>query len=191
MKQLGFSRTALLSRIKLGANGKPFVANALFRKGKAFLRSAELISNNNDEPTQYVARHLVCQGLEIALKAMLLLKDYDKYEPKLRRQLGHNLVDIANEVASIYNLRPFGSNVGAELRNLNDFYSKHLLRYAGLQDMLIESRTIGYKRVLKHLAPAIDAAEKSFEAPNRAHNAIRQAIRERRRQTPKVHLPDK
>ena len=189
MKQLGFNGTGVLSRIKLGVKGRPIVANALFRKGKAFLKSAELIATNNDEPTQYVARHLVCQGLEIVLKAMLLLRDYDKYEPKLRKQFRHDLVGIANEVVSIYNLKPFRVGVGAELRNLSDFYSKHLLRYAGLQDMLIESRTIGYKRVLKHLAPAIDVAE-DFRTPNSAHNAIRNAMRTRVPRIPKLHSPD-
>lgn len=190
MKQLGFNRTAMLSRIKLGVKGRPLVANALFRKGKAFLRSAELIATSNDEPTQYVTRHLVCQGLEIVLKSMLLRKDYDKYEPKLRKQFGHNLVKLANEAVSVYNLKPFGAGVGAELHDLSEFYSKHLLRYAGLQDMLIESRTIGYKRVLKHLAPAIDVAEQGFETPNSTHNAIRNAMRKRVPRIPKLNVSD-
>ena len=54
---------------------------------------------------KYVVWHLLCQGIEIILKALLLFLDYKKYN-KLQRTFGHDLEKIISAAIVAYRLRP-------------------------------------------------------------------------------------
>ena len=84
----------------------------------------------------YVVRHLLCQGLELVLKALLLLKDYDKYEPLLHKpkHFGHNLMALTNEVCDLYEVKLRAKHL-ADLARLNHFFQAHLFRYAHHMEM--------------------------------------------------------
>jgi hypothetical protein len=135
----------------LTADGKNRVVEAMYQKGKAFLGSSILLkSHSNCEAHEYVVRHLLCQGIETVLKAVLLLTDYDKYEPKLR-QFGHNLRELADEVIMAAAQKPMTPNIAKELDELSTFYSNHRLRYGGIHDIFHDPNNIRYELVLKRV----------------------------------------
>ena len=122
------------------------VARAMLHRGYNFLGAAVLLEQNGGY--QYVVLHLICQSLEIILKALLLLKNYDKYLPLLpTRRLRHDLVELATIVSSEYSLRVLRSPLREELSNLNALYKTHFLRYADFRD-IIPPKDIHYTRVL-------------------------------------------
>lgn len=49
--------------------------------------------------------HLLCQRVEITLKALLLLQDYDQYRGQLKKPLGHDLEGIIRTVAAAFRMR--------------------------------------------------------------------------------------
>lgn len=52
-----------------------------FRKGAHFIGAALLLRQHGGE--EYVVLHNLCQGLELIIKGLLLVKDFDSYRPKL------------------------------------------------------------------------------------------------------------
>jgi hypothetical protein len=127
------------------AHAKRLVALAMYRKGGAFLASAGLLHRHKGE--RYVVLHLLCQGLEIVMKGLLLLLDYDKFEPQLR-DLGHNLLRTTDTALKAAGLPIFDGEARTQLIGLNALYSKHLLRYASNHDVLVDASTIPFARVL-------------------------------------------
>src|SRR4051794_14305376 len=109
---------------KLTSHGKRLCAESMYSKGKAFLAAAVLLRQHGG--SEFVALHLVCQGIEIVLKGLLLLQDYDTYQPKLRKY-GHDLSRIAIHVLSAFQLNPLRPRLAAELQLLSSLYGKHLL----------------------------------------------------------------
>ncbi len=81
------------------------MAESMYRRGVLFLKSSQLLQDQMGY--NFVCAHLMCQGLEIVLKSLLLMKDYDKYRYTQKvKSYGHNLLRLANEVTSIYGLKP-------------------------------------------------------------------------------------
>ncbi len=79
----------------------------MYAKGKAFLGAA--IPLRQQLEYEFVVLYLMCQGIEILLKGVLLVLDYNEYKPKLKTELGHNLVrivQVASKAAGIKLLRP-------------------------------------------------------------------------------------
>ena len=114
---------------KLAPAGKEVIAASMYGKGKAFVGAAILLSRQGDsEHVDYVVLHLLCQGIELVLKGLLLLKDYDRYESSLINSLGHNLHKIALEAVSAYSTKPLRPDLDQELSRLNNLYSKFLFR---------------------------------------------------------------
>jgi hypothetical protein len=80
------SGSALLS---LAPYAKLVDADSMYLKGKAFIGAAVLLQRHQRElqassdDTEYVFLHLLCQGIELVLKGLLLRKDYDKYIARL------------------------------------------------------------------------------------------------------------
>jgi hypothetical protein len=71
------------------------IALAMYGKGKSFIKAGVLLDQRDGEG--YVVLYLLCQGIEIVLKAILLMKDYDTHYPKMtRRGYGHNLEKLAD-----------------------------------------------------------------------------------------------
>jgi hypothetical protein len=77
--------------------GKRAQALAMYNKGKGFLIAANSLNSfvntfpeaerfeiaGKCEQYKYVAIHLFCQSIEIILKGILLVNDFDKYKPFL------------------------------------------------------------------------------------------------------------
>lgn len=128
---------------------KSLVTNAMYEKGTAFIGAALLVNQKNGNT--FVVLHLLCQGIEIILKAILLSKDYDHYKPRLKN-LGHNLDKAAAAVRHATGLNVFTHGaLAAELQSLNTYYSRHLLRYASNVDIFIDPAHIPHKRVFRHI----------------------------------------
>jgi len=84
--------TVKLGSGRLTAYGKRMVAHAMYSKGTSFLGAAALLHRQGSYES--VVLHLMCQGIEIILKALLLVSNHDKYAPQLTA-LGHNLEKLA------------------------------------------------------------------------------------------------
>lgn len=148
----------------LATHGKRQAALSMYAKGKAFVGAAILVGRQTQsEPTDYVVLHLLCQGIEITLKGLLLLRDYNHFIGQLRTPLGHNLLEVANEVSLAYGINPPRHTVEQDLRVLNELYSRHLLRYGSGYDILVDPRTIDRKRVLRRIGAAIRLAERELK----------------------------
>jgi hypothetical protein len=108
---------------------------------------------------EFVVLHLLCQGIEVALKDLLLAIDYDKFKPKLEK-FGHDLLkvtDVATSAAGIPALRP---RVRAELESLSQPYSRHILRYGSGYDILVDPKTISNRLVLRRMIALLRVVER-------------------------------
>lgn len=110
---------------------------------------------------KYVVLHLVCQGVEIILKALLLFLDYDKYIKQQQRH-GHDLKRVISVATNAFGLRPMRQSLAEEMETLNNFYSKHLLRYDGLHDIFIDSTMIESGQLLRRIAAVMRLAEREI-----------------------------
>ena len=138
--------------LNLSNYGRSFVARTMFEQGIAFTAAAALVDKHNGNAS--VVLHLLCQGVEIVLKAILLSANYKKYRPQLR-SLGHRLSAIAAETRTASGFHVFPGAAGQELKQLEEFYTKHLLRYAHSFDIFIDAKTIPCRRVARHVAAII------------------------------------
>jgi hypothetical protein len=140
----------ILSVVSAGptAHGTRLIAESMYAKGKAFLGAAILLRDHKGN--EFVVLHLVCQGIEAPLKGLLLVIDYDKFKPELKK-LNHNLLNIVNTASLAAGLRPLRSPVRTELEGLNRLYSRHFLRYGSGYDILVDPTTISSKRVLRRV----------------------------------------
>ena len=140
---------------KLTTYGKRRYAIATYEKGKAFLFAALLLrSHANSEPHEYVVRHLLCQGIELISKAVLLFVDYDKNMPLMERHFGHHIRKTADEALLATRQKPMKHSIAKELDALSHFYSQHLLRYGGLQDIFLDPKDLPYEGVVRRAARA-------------------------------------
>ena len=117
-------------------------------KGQAFIGAALLLRRENGH--EAVVLHLLCQGIEVTCKGLLLAADYDAYQPKLR-SYGHRLDRVADIVLSHFRLKPLPASLRAELVALSTLYSGHRLRYASGYDILVEPSTISSSLVLRRM----------------------------------------
>jgi hypothetical protein len=155
--------SARLTAGTLAQGGKRRVALSMYLKGKAFVGAAILLDRHAEsEQSDYVVLHLLCQGIEVILKGLLLFNDYDRYIDKLRRPLGHKLPKIAMEVSNAYGLNAMRAALASEMRTLHDFYSNNLLRYGRVSDIFIDPRTISRTTVFCRLAATIRLAEREL-----------------------------
>jgi hypothetical protein len=157
-------REAAMAQVNIEASGltthgRWLVASALYSKGRSFVGAAVLLQKHGGD--EYVVLHLLCQGIEIILKALLLFLDYKKYE-KLQRKFGHDLDKVISAAIAGYRLRPLRPALAAEITALNNFYSKHLLRYAGLQDIFILPGSIESERTFRRLTAVLRLANREL-----------------------------
>lgn len=150
--------SATLTKENATKHGKQLMALALYRRGKSFIGAAVLLERQPGAD-RYVVLHLLCQGAEIILKALLLLLDYEKYIKQQRRH-GHDLnrlVEVAIKAFGLHAMRP---KLSQEVQVLNNFYSRHLLRYDGLHDIFIDPASIESSRVFRRIAAVLRIAER-------------------------------
>lgn len=154
--------------------GKRMVAASMYAKGKNFLGAAMLLRKNGGY--EYVVLHILCQGIEITLKALLLFADYDAYKPKLRKygRSGHDFSLTAIDALSVFGLSPLRSPLKEELQALSFLYSKHLLRYGTFHDILVDPQTIPSRRVLQRMAAVLRLAERELTRMQSSSNTALQ-----------------
>lgn len=145
----------------LTKHGKHLVARAMYQKGLHFIGAAILLEQKGGY--QGVVLHLLCQGIEVTLKGLLLFANYDKYKPRLIKPLGHNIEKVANAALSEFKLMPLRKDTKEELAQLNRLYSQHLLRYGTVVDILIDPRTISCDRTFRRIAAAIRLADSRLD----------------------------
>ena len=129
----------------------------MYQKGKHFLGAALLLRQKGGH--EYVVLHLLCMGIEITLKALLLFADYDTHKPKLRRPYGHDLMQLTCAMRSTFGikLRP---QLEAELKALASLYKKHLLRYGTPHDFLVGPTAVASDRVFRRMEAVVRLAER-------------------------------
>jgi hypothetical protein len=136
---------------------KSLLSKKLYFKGKNFVEAAILLRCHQGD--EYVVLQLLCQGIEIILKALLLLKNYDFYTPLMKSEysggFGHNLVRLSSEVLQLYGLKSLQPAIVVELQELNNLYSKHIMRYYSPCDILIDPNIVKSNFVLKRILAAI------------------------------------
>ena len=136
------------------------IADAMYSRGKSFLASAVLLQRASGH--EYVVLHLLCQGIELILKALLLFADYKKYKPILQNAYGHRIEKLGADVSLAYGLRPMRPALANELAELSAYFSKHLLRYAGIQDIFIAPCSIARDRVFRRIVAVLRLAEREI-----------------------------
>jgi hypothetical protein len=128
--------------------GKLRIAQTMYREGQEFVGAALLLRRKGG--SEAVVLHLVCQGIEVAMKGLLLAADYDRFRPLLRKPLGHDLERIVDELELLFpRRRKLSPTVRSELKDLNEVYKTHRLRYASGYRLVIDPRTIPHLRVLR------------------------------------------
>ncbi len=157
--------------VNLSATMKPtkhfklLLTQAMFTKRTQFLAAAILLKQRGGY--RYVVLHLVCQGMEIIQKALLLAHSYDTFKPQIAKRalFGHDLIKGADAVSATYGLRPISGALRSELEQLNHYYMEHLLRYASPADILIDGDSISYTRVLKRCCALVRFGSKKIKTP--------------------------
>jgi hypothetical protein len=123
---------------------KSLIARGLYQKGRHFMGAA--ISLRQHKGDEYVVLHLLCQGIEIVLKAILLLRDFDKYHPLLKNYR-HDLMRLSSDALAEFKLHPLRRTVSKELKELNRMYSQHFLRYGLLLLISIDPNSVSSRLV--------------------------------------------
>lgn len=145
------TKVAASGTFHLATHGKRLVARSMYMKGQAFIASAILLRQKGGY--EYAVLQLLCQGIEVALKGLLLLVDYDTYKSRLRT-LNHNLVAVADAALTAVELSQLQPPIRKELQMLSDLYSRHLLRYGNIHDILVNPATISSELVIRRMAAA-------------------------------------
>jgi hypothetical protein len=151
--------------------GKRLRAHHMFDRGMSFLGAAVLLQKHGGN--DYVFLHLVCQALELILKAVLLFADYDSFVKKLpprstqtpEGRYGHNLVKLANSACGCYRrLKPMSAPLLSELAALNRLYQGQPLplRYAGLHDFFIQPKNIKRDLVLRRTGAMVKLIQREL-----------------------------
>jgi hypothetical protein len=151
-----------IGQASLTSHGKKMVAHAMFHKGKHFLGAAILLEKRDGY--RDVVLHLICQGIEIIQKGMLLAQDFDKYAPKLQKPLGHNLVRGSELLRDAFKLKPLKKATQEELCLLSEYYCKHLLRYGSIHDVIGGGgHNLEFQRVVRRAMALMIFGEKLFK----------------------------
>lgn len=145
---------------RLHDTGKKAIAFSMYVRGKQFIGAAILVRKQQGV-YNYVVLHLICMGLEVTIKGLLLLRDFNKFKPKLKKY-GHDLNRLAKDGIAEFGLKPLNSALATELRQLNKFYSSHMMRYGGLHDIFIDPNSLPSDLVLRRVFAAIRLAERAI-----------------------------
>ena len=145
---------------RLHPTGKWAWAYSMYVRGRQFYGAAILVRQQHGV-FNHVPLYLECLSLEIVLKGLLLLKDFDLNRKKLKR-IGHNLETLVTHSASTFHINAPKSDLKDELRMLNKFYSGHLMRYGGLHDIFIDPCSISSSRMTRRLRAIIRLTEREF-----------------------------
>lgn len=134
----------------------------MYVRAKSFVGASVLLRNAGGSP--FVERHLLCQGLELLLKSILLLADYDANRPKLKK-IGHDLIKAATAVHVATGIKFINAAVSAELVDLSKFYGLHMLRYASTIGLLTGGGHVPTDRTLRRIAALTRLMEQHLDEP--------------------------
>jgi hypothetical protein len=131
-------------------------------RGMNFLGAGTLLRRHG--AYEFVTAHLTCQALEVFLKGVLLLKDYDRYRPLLKYNrrtrvgYGHNLEPLCRDALQAFFLHPLAGAVEHELARLAPLYATHALRYAGPADILFGPEYVISQRLVQRFGAGVRLA---------------------------------
>jgi hypothetical protein len=157
-----------MTTVQLSATGgrltpysKRIVARSWYTRGKGFLGAAVLLRRRGGH--EDVVLHLICQGIEIVLKSLLLFVDYDAHKPRLKKYR-HDLAPLAADVLSAFKLNPLRPGPSEEIQQLSSLYAAHLLRYSSpVHDIFLNvSATIPTRLVLRRVLAGIRLTEREL-----------------------------
>ena len=134
----------------------------MYEKGRSFVMAGGLVKAY--EGHRFVYLHLLCQGLECIGKALLLAHDYEKYDPMLKGNFGHDLESLVAEVDKNQGSAFFSQEASGELKVLNSYYRRHMLRYGDASDFKKESSQLKADNLHSELVESLDALNKRFVA---------------------------
>jgi len=132
---------------------------SMYSKGKNFLGAAVLLQRHGGH--QYVVLHLICQGIEAALKGLLLIKDFDRFRPLMRRY-GHNLTPLIRDALNEFGLAQMRPSLSTELKSLSNLYLQHLLRYGSFYDLIVDPDTIPIDLVIRRVTATLRLGEREL-----------------------------
>lgn len=132
----------------------------MFKKGCSFVMAGGLVKAY--EGHHFVYLHLLCQGLECIGKSLLLAHDYDKYQPILRNDYGHDLEALIAEVDQNRGCAFFSEAAARELSGLNSFYKRHMLRYGDLIDFDTQSASLYAEHLHRELVASLTELNRKF-----------------------------
>jgi hypothetical protein len=139
---------------------KQKMAQQFFYKGCNFIAAAILLRQKKGD--EYVVLHLICQGTEIILKALLIAKDFDRYQPQLRKKYGHGLMPLARDALAEFKLPPLKAHLGEEFEKLDHWYKTHLFRYGLMPLIFIDPSSISSESVLQRVFAVIRLAKRKL-----------------------------
>lgn len=134
----------------------------MYDKGRSFILAGGLVKAY--EGHKFVYLHLLCQGFENIGKAMLLVKDYDKYGPLLKSKFGHNLESLLDEIKILYGSDFLTDKACTEIQEINKFYKQHQLRYGNEIDFTNTDLSLQANHLHSELAAHLDSLNLTFEA---------------------------
>jgi hypothetical protein len=150
--------------VTLSLYGKKLIARVQFDKGRAFVGAALLLKpHTQNESYKYVYLHLVCQGIELILKGLLLAKDYNNYRPKLKKKFGHDIISLAKVTLCEFSLNPLTPEIERDLSYLSQQFSAHSLRYSSAHDIFINPNSIAINPVMRRLGACIRLAMRHLD----------------------------
>ena len=137
-----------------------YITVPMFEKGRSFVMAGGLVKAY--EGHHFVYLHLLCQGLECIGKALLLAHDYDKYQPVLKEDYGHDLERLISEVDLNAASAFFSEAALKELNGLNSFYKQHMLRYGDLIDFKERSASLNAEHLHRELVATLAELNQRF-----------------------------
>lgn len=132
----------------------------MYEKGRSFVLAGGLVKAY--EGHRFVYLHLLCQGLECIGKALLLAHDYEKYEPTLRTDFGHDLEVLVAEIDRNSGRSFLSSESSNELKSLNSYYRRHMLRYGNAGDFEQESLQVAADHLHRDLVNCLTELNRKF-----------------------------
>ncbi len=136
----------------------------MYEKGRSFIMAGGLIKAY--EGHRFVYLHLLCQGLECIGKALLLAHNYEKYEPILRTDFGHDLEALVAEVDRNAGCLTLSNQSSRELKSLNSYYKHHMLRYGDAGDFRKESLKVTADHLHGDLVNCLTELNEQFSTEN-------------------------
>ncbi len=146
-------------------------ADTMFRTGHTYMASAATFADKIraqlpvDDGPEWAWLQLWCQGIEVCLKGVLLFKNYDHFEPELKK-LHHDIFKVARAALVAFGLSPMRPEVAKELKFISKLYAKESLRYGVFFDPTLDPRSIPSDRVVRKMIAAVRLAyrERNREA---------------------------